>query len=97
MKFVNLARYVLDADKVASARPSHRAYAKQLLDTGKLIAAGPLGDNVGGLFVYEASDINEVWQMIRHDPYNIAGVYEKCEVYQWSIAGVNVGLLSAHD
>lgn len=65
-------RYVLD--RFAAVRPRHREYLASLAEQGKVVVAGPLQDDTGGLVLYEAADSAELQRLIDADPYHLEGV-----------------------
>jgi uncharacterized protein YciI len=54
MKFAAVIEYTQNQAKIAEVRPAHRVYLTNLLQTGRLAAAGPFTDDSGALIVYEA-------------------------------------------
>ncbi len=95
MRYVNYATYTADAAAVARVRPAHRAYAKVLAQSGKLVMAGPFTDRLEGLFMYEATSRVEAMSLVEQDPYTLAGVFTAYELSEWEIVGVNLELLGA--
>ncbi|NIJ14946.1 hypothetical protein FHU38_005354 [Saccharomonospora amisosensis] len=69
--FVVEIRYV--QDKFGPVRPRHREYLASLAEQGKVLVAGPLQDDTGGLTLYEAADRQELQRLIDADPYHIEG------------------------
>lgn len=96
MKFINFVKY-RDLEKIASARPSHFAYADRLREQGKLAIGGPLiGDEsrrVGLLFVYEAVSRDEALTFAQEDPFTVAKALRSYEITEWRLRGVNLDLL----
>lgn len=95
MKFVNHVNYVSDAMKVSSARPAHRQYADGLMESGKLVAAGPFSDGSGALLIYETDSYDEARDLILNDPFAIEGAIQSYDIRPWTILGVNLALLPA--
>jgi uncharacterized protein YciI len=61
--------------EVARVRPQHRTYMMELIERGNVVAAGSfLPDDDGGLFLYEAADLDEVRRMVEDDPYVREGI-----------------------
>lgn len=89
MKYVVIARYVIDVATVEKSRPAHRLYAGQLATAGKLVAAGPFEDGSGGLFIYDVGSQQEVEDLVAADPYVINGVFSSYEIRPWQILGAN--------
>jgi uncharacterized protein len=94
MKFANYIHYIDELDRVASVRPSHRAYLANLLAEGKLAAAGPFADGTGALFIYEAESLELAHQFADEDPYARNKVIRTQVITQWDLVYSNVELLS---
>ena len=93
MKWAAVIEYIADPSKVAEIRPHHRVYLTGLLEAGKLVCAGPFLDDFGALIVYEAESMELAEEMIRNDPFNIAGVFLKWTVRPWKTVFGNPQLL----
>ena len=89
MKFAALIDYTTDASKIAATRPAHREYLKKLLDSDHIVISGPFSDDRGGLLVYEASSQQEVEDMIRNDPFALAGVFVSWTIREWRVVMSN--------
>jgi hypothetical protein len=74
MKIVNNVTYIGDAEKVASVRPAHRAFMSRLGEQGRLVAAGPLCDGSGAIFIYEADNLEAAEAIFAQDPYTLGGM-----------------------
>jgi uncharacterized protein YciI len=72
--FVLLARYTAPAEEVDKLLEEHKAWiganADKILLTAREV---PL---IGGLILARAESADEVWEMIREDPFHKAGVSE---------------------
>jgi uncharacterized protein YciI len=74
----------------AKTRPSHLAYVRQLLDSGRLAIAGPHpaidcadpGDAgfSGSLIIAEFESLDAAKEWARSDPYAIAGVFQNVTI-----------------
>jgi uncharacterized protein len=63
-----------DSEARLALRPAHREKLAALLDRGKLLAAGPFGDESGALLLFSA-DRPEVEAALADDPYySVPGV-----------------------
>jgi uncharacterized protein len=94
MKFANYIHYIDELDRVASVRPSHRAYLANLLAEGKLAAAGPFADGTGALFIYEAESLELAHQFADEDPYTRNEVIRTQVIAQWDLVYSDVELLT---
>lgn len=65
-------RYV--PEKFAAVRPAHRAFLERLASEGTVAVAGPIGDDVGGLTLYQAENAEALQKIIDADPYHLEGV-----------------------
>jgi len=93
--FANYAKYAADRSRLAAVRPAHWEYDRTLRKAGKLAMAGPLADDRGGLFVYNAASREEAMSCLEHDPFAVEGVFANCELFEWRIEGVNADLLAS--
>jgi uncharacterized protein YciI len=92
--FVNYTKYVADKSRLAAVRPAHWEYDRTLRNAGKLAMAGPLADDEGGLFVYNAVCREEAMSYLKQDPFALEGVFADCELLEWLIEGLNRDLLA---
>src|SRR5215467_6662339 len=90
MKFINFVKY-RDLDRIASA---HWEYDQELKSAGKLALAGPLEDDKGGLFVYNAVSWEEAMSYRKQDPFAVEGIVAGYELLEWFIEGLNPDLLT---
>ncbi len=88
VKIVNHVNYVGGAAKVASVRPAHRAFMSKLGEQGRLVAAGPLCDGSGAIFIYEADDLDAAEAIFAEYPYRLAGVVASHTMQAWEIVSV---------
>ena len=56
--------------------------------------AGPLANDQGGLFVYNAVSREEAMSYLRQDPFALEGIFADCELLEWLIEGLNPDLLT---
>lgn len=67
----------------AATRPAHRAYMDRFQDRVRL--GGPVldaqGNGCGGLMVIEAESIEAVRDMVRKDPFEVAGLSDRIDIY----------------
>lgn len=91
MKFVNYVKY--RQKRADLVRPKHRQYTAKLMAEGKLIMAGPLGADQGGLFIYETPSLEAAQQLFDEDPFKTEGAVASYEISAWEMVDVNVRLL----
>jgi uncharacterized protein YciI len=77
--------YTDDKEKLLAVRPTHREFLKGLLAEGKLFQAGPLGDDTGGIAIYDVADQAEAEAIFATDPYSTSGVAERSTLRPWTI------------
>jgi uncharacterized protein YciI len=85
--------YGPDKAKIDEFRPPHREYLRELIANGKLVIAGPITDNSGGLIVYNVDEESEIEGIIKNDPFYKCGVFQTWEIWPWKIVMANRELL----
>jgi uncharacterized protein len=79
--FLVEVRYV--QDRFAQVRPAHREFLKKLADEGVVAVAGPIGDDEGGLSLYQAENAEALQKIIDADPYYVEGAIEERTVREF--------------
>lgn len=95
MKFAATIEYIQDRDKIEALRPTHRAYLRSLIETGKLAISGPFTDGWGALIVYEAETAAEAEAILKADPFHDGGVFVQWTIRPWNPVMANPQLLPA--
>ena len=95
VKVVNYATYVATSEKAAALRPAHREYMTRLHADGRLAAYGPFADGGGALFIYEVASLAVAEEIVAADPYQIGGIFGRCQLSSWDVVRANPALLSA--
>ena len=80
MKFAAIIEYGPDKEKVKIHHPAHRAYLRGFLENGQLRAAGPFVDDAGALWVLDAESAEAAEEIVKGDPYVVAGVLVKWQI-----------------
>jgi uncharacterized protein YciI len=83
--------YVEDRDKLEASRPKHRAYLKELVEEGRVAAAGPWADDSAGFAIYQVADRAELDRLLAADPYTTGGVAAARTVNEWKLVLGSVG------
>ncbi|MFN8533907.1 MAG: YciI family protein [Dehalococcoidia bacterium] len=85
--FAAILGYVPDiAEKRAPHRPAHLAYLERLREQGRVVLAGAWADPLdGALVVYRAESREEVDELMRNDPYCLAGLWTGMTVREWNV------------
>ena len=82
-----LIRYRRPIEEVVAHQEAHRAFQRQLLDEGKLLAAGPHDPRFSGMMLLRVddNDAQKTLDAIRDaDPYYKAGVVQY-ELLVWNV------------
>lgn len=66
-------------------RPKHREYLTTLREQGKLVTAGPFGDETGALLVYSVESEAELDEILANDPYTPEDVYGIVLRQEWKL------------
>lgn len=72
--FVLLARYTKPAEEVDALLEEHKAWIGRNAD--KILLTAREEPLIGGLILARAGSVEEIWEMIRDDPFHAAGVSE---------------------
>ena len=78
--------YGPDTDKRMEVRPAHCEWQAAQLDAGRLLASGPLEDELtpGGLLILRGADKEEIASLLAQDPYADAGVIDDTTIRAWT-------------
>jgi len=95
MKFAAVIEYAPDKATIAAVRPVHRQYLQGLLNSGKLVTAGPFTDDTGAFIVYEAESPEVAEQLLKNDPFHTAGVFVRWQLRPWKVVFANRDLFPA--
>lgn len=65
----------IDKEEMKTIQAGHMANMKRLADQGKLLVAGPMGDDTDlrGIFILDCEDVAEAKTLVDTDPAVIAG------------------------
>jgi uncharacterized protein YciI len=69
---------------LAEIRPTHREFLKQLLESGVLLASGPMVGSSGALLILKGESLDEIAQTLDADPFDIAGVIGERAISEWN-------------
>lgn len=75
---------ITDTNKINEIQAGHMANMKRMANAGKLIVAGPFGDDTDwrGIFIFDCETEDEVKQLLATDPAIKAGRLDY-EVHPW--------------
>jgi len=65
-------------------RPAHLERLQDLAAQGRLICAGPFGDQTGSLMIIEAGSLQEAEAFAQADPYLKNGIFDRVEVHPFT-------------
>ena len=79
--FLILLSYVKPLEEIDALIPAHVEFLDKFYAAEKFIASGRRNPRVGGVIIANATDRNEVWDIIKQDPFytNRAAEYEVVE------------------
>ncbi len=85
-------RYVYDPDlanEIAAVRPAHREYLATLVESGDLIASGPLatpeGEAAGALLILQGHDADAARTLLDPDPFWTQGFITERTFHEWDV------------
>lgn len=73
-----------DPDEVNQIRPDHRVWLSEKLESGSLLASGPMVDRPAALLIFKSDSIEELNVLLDQDPYEIAGVIGERTIEAWN-------------
>lgn len=76
--------YSAPADQLNEIRPIHRAWLATLLETGQLLASGPMVDTPDALLIFQAESSTELAALLDNDPFDIAGFIGTRSILEWN-------------
>lgn len=76
--------YSATAEQLDEIRPIHRAWLSGLLESGQLLASGPMIDNPEALLIFRAESAAELSALLDNDPFDIAGFIGSRSIQQWN-------------
>ncbi len=76
--------YSATSDQLNEIRPIHRQWLAGLLESGQLLASGPMVDNPEALLIFAADSASDLSQLLDNDPFDIAGFIGSRSVQQWN-------------
>ena len=82
--FVVTYGYSADEIELNQIRPTHRVWLKEQLDSGRLLASGPMVDRPSALLVWSADSMEELNALLDQDPFEIAGMIGERTIEAWN-------------
>ncbi|WP_454294870.1 YciI family protein [Salana multivorans] len=75
--------YTGSPEAMSEVRPEHRAFLRGLLESGQLLASGPLPDVPGALLLVRGEDEAAALALLAPDPFQVAGFVAEVRVRRW--------------
>lgn len=82
--FVVTYIYAATPDQLNEIRPIHRAWLGDLLESGQLLASGPMVDNPEALLIFSSESASDLAELLDNDPFDIAGFIGSRSIQQWN-------------
>lgn len=76
--------YAATPEQLNEIRPIHRQWLASLLETGQLLASGPMIDNPEALLILNSESATELASLLDNDPFDIAGFIGSRSIQQWN-------------
>lgn len=76
--------YSATSEQLNEIRPIHRLWLAGLLETGQLLASGPMVDNPEALLIFRSESATELATVLDNDPFDIAGFIGSRSIQQWT-------------
>jgi uncharacterized protein len=76
--------YTATPEQLNEIRPIHRQWLAGYLETGQLLASGPMIDNPEALLILRSDSAAELAMLLDNDPFDIAGFIGSRSIQQWN-------------
>jgi uncharacterized protein YciI len=76
-------KYRFPLERMVQTIDRHRAYLRELLDQGKMVASGPFVPREGGALLLRVENETEIQPILAKDPFQIEGLVDTT-VYKWA-------------
>ena len=73
-----------EPDEVNQIRPTHRVWLAEQLESGVLLASGPMVDRPAALLIFRAESIEQLNALLDQDPYEQAGFIGERTIEEWN-------------
>ena len=68
--------YIQPIEEVEKFLVAHRSFLDKYYASGNLIVSGPRNPRIGGILLCNATSRNEVWSIIKEDPFYLNNIAE---------------------
>lgn len=89
--FVLLARYTKPAEEVDRLLDDHKAWITRNQEAGRILMTARQVPLTGGLILAVGDSVEQMWEMIREDPFHASGAAEY-DVREFEPARVTQGM-----
>lgn len=76
--------YAATQEQLNEIRPIHRQWLAGLLESGQLLASGPMIDTPEALLIFNSESATELSTLLDNDPFDIAGFIGSRSIQQWN-------------
>jgi len=76
--------YTAPANQLDQVRPIHRQWLSGLLESGSLLASGPMNDTPEALLIFRSESAEELSTLLDNDPFDIAGFIGSRSIQSWN-------------
>ena len=76
--------YGASPEELDAIRPIHREWLGKLLESGELLASGPMLDNPEALLIFKSESIEALGELLDNDPFEIAGFIAGRTIQRWN-------------
>jgi uncharacterized protein YciI len=77
--------YSDDKATIEALRSEHRSWLREQLDSGNLLASGPMvTEEPLALLIWRSEDISTLNGLLDQDPFQIAGVVKETTITEWN-------------
>ena len=76
--------YGASPEELDAIRPIHREWMGKFLESGELLASGPMLDNPQALLIFKSESIDALGKLLDNDPFEIAGFISSRTIQRWN-------------
>lgn len=76
--------YSAPAKQLDEVRPIHRQWLSGLLESGELLASGPMKDTPEALLIFRSDSAEALSTLLDSDPFDIAGFIGSRSIQSWN-------------
>lgn len=76
--------YAGSTTQLEQIRPIHREWLSRLLESGELLASGPMIDTPEALLIFRSESVEQLASLLDNDPFDIAGFIGSRTIQSWN-------------